>query len=289
MYKRKSIYSSKRVKERKKHFVLYSLCALCALLLFVGGLAWLSHSSNVMITRVEVLGARTLSAEDIKNFASLYLSGAHAFFFPKANAFLYPRRKIQEGLLDAYPELISVNVSRDGFKTLAITLLERSSEAWWCGEELFTEENASEKKCYAVDESGVVFDDAEEFQEHALELYGALSKEAVRGRFTEKKPLGFYFAERGAYAELMVFAEKLRAYGLSPETLIKREEGDYAFIFANGSSIIFDNNTKKDILMIHLNTALETGQISKEDFSSPFSPLEYLDLRFENRVYYKRE
>ncbi len=191
MFGHRGIYSSRRIKARQKIRKLLTVAVLVGCIVFSGFLVWVSRLPQLQIERIAVFGVSAFGKTDIEEFVEKKI---HEYYFgviPKSNIFLYPRNALLEELLDEFPRLEAVSVSREKEGVLSVRVLERKPYYVWCGEDVSSTEN-----CHFVDLKGIIFSEAPGFSGNAYFIfYGPVRGVSVRETNTNQKPLGYYFID----------------------------------------------------------------------------------------------
>lgn len=172
--------------------------------------------------------------------------------------FLIKRATISDNILSQFPEIYSASVSRDFPDKLIVDIKERQPIAVWCNHDL--------DNCFYVDKEGFLFKKAENKNLVAISDNGsfglndtAIESEklvALNDLWQEIKDLNIYWFE------------------LDGSNIIAHTT--YGFVI----KFIFNGDLlgQAEILKLTLD-----NEISKEDFKK----LEYIDVRFESRAYFK--
>ena len=87
---------------------------------------------------------------------------------------------------------------------------------------------------------------------------------------------------RGRLPSMLSLMEKLEAAGFHIGGLAVDSEHDFTVTLLSGQRLFMSFDLKTDDVMRNLETALQA-----ESLRTKLSELEYIDLRFGNRVYYK--
>lgn len=291
----KRLHSAQRTERTQKRLILFSLVGIFLIAGTVAALSWVSYRKEVAIASIRVSGAEAVSLKDIRGVADAELSGAYLKLFNRANGFLYPRKGIEKKLSEAFPRLASVSVSRISFKAIEVKVRERVPAYLWCGENLPLEN--ARRECYFLDPGGVAFARAPYFSGNVyFEFYGKMNGSALRAA-SEAKPLaargieppvGLSFLSPDEFARIVAFKDALRESGMPAEKFVVEESGDAFFLFPSGLRLKFLLTQDFDAVLFNLLAALDTEPLREEFFRSvEENPYEFLDARFENRIFYK--
>mgnify|MGYP001604120421 FL=1 len=186
----------------------------------------------------------------------------------KTNILFYPKGAIIQTLAAQYLRLGEINLSIKNNRTLVVAVIEREPLYTWCQTD----------DCYFLDADGYVFDKAPYFSGNVyFKFYGAL----------ESGPLGAYFA-KDYFKNFTAIKNTLTALELEPIALELKAQGDAEFVLAGTATpkILFRADADPENIAGNLRAALQTEPL-KTRVVKEYSKLEYLDLRFENKVYSK--
>lgn len=229
-------------------------------------------------------GTTSISSTDIESVAKNSLSGNYWHLFSKKNIFLYSKKRIIENLLTQFQSLRSVDISTVDFQTIEVTIAERKISALWCvGDGVTTLKNNS---CYFTDDQGYVFDPAPEFSSGAFfRLYGVLGE----------NPLGRSYIEPVNYAQILSFRDRLETVGIRVNGLLTLPDNDYHLLLdtsvassTSTSFIAIPHTFESTSLYNDLMVVLDQSELkSHRTKSGHIVGVDYIDLRFHNKVFYK--
>ena len=230
------------------------------------GVSYASYLPRFTIQHIEIAGAKDVSTELVHSLVEGKLASNSFAFFSPSNIFLYPRAEIEAAVREQYPPVNSVSVSRESLFATAITVKieERKAFARWCSE-----------TCYALDESGFIFGAASDIPNVATpyDFGGALA--------TSTEPIGQTFLP-GRFVGVVALLERLGQAGFSPERITMDGAQDFSVRLAEGYVINATFGSDVGTLVKNLELVLSSDALRGKE-----SQLEYIDLRFGNRVYYK--
>ncbi|MBI3020023.1 MAG: hypothetical protein HYY60_01720 [Parcubacteria group bacterium] len=300
LFKKRPLYSAERT-ERGKRRAVFLLCG--AAVFAIGGgtlLSWVSYRDEITFSRVRVTGAETLSLQEINGLVEKELVGAYFSFFGfdffnRANSILYPQKSIERKLAKTFPRVASVSVYRINFRELGVKIRERVPSYLWCGSALLTTGGEqlplrnARHECYFLDPEGIAFAKAPYFSGNVyFEIYGKMEKGSIFQSGEHEPPLGSSFLPAGDFARVISFRNALDADGIPPEKLMVEESGDALLFFPSGLSLKFLLTQDFSVILSNLRAAIDTEPLQKEFFiSAEKNQYEFLDARFENRIFYK--
>ena len=234
--------------------------------LFIG-LAYVARIPSSNINAIEILGNKVLDTEILEAAARAEITENYLWFLPKSNVLLYPKSSIKRTLLNKFKRIKEVEVTLKNKQTLQISISERTPSYTWCGNVI--PETHINEKCYFLDDAGFIFDQAPYFSgEVYFKFYGSLEN----------------------FEKLVSLKNTLEAMKLKPVALYTKEDGDVKIFLSTTSEsrpeILLTSNADFEKVAENLQTALDTEPL-KSNFKNKYSSLEYIDLRFGNKVYYK--
>ncbi len=290
----KSVLNSPRLLElrRKRRKILAKKIFFLTFffVLVLAGFSFLSKWERLNIDNIQVSGNKVIETKMIEDIAREKISGYYLWFFPKTNFLLYPRGEIQKELTNQFKILKDINLTVRNFKTLNISVNERTALYTYCGAVTGTETDSSQK-CYFMDEDGYIFDEAPYFSgEVYSKFYGTIaSVDLPTGQ--AGNPLGSYFFQPD-FAKLTSFKKTIQEIGLKPAVFFVQDNGDIIMYLSSsfgsqmGPEIKFKKDSDFGKVVENLQSVLTTEPM-QTDFKNKYSSLLYIDLRFGNKVYYK--
>jgi cell division septal protein FtsQ len=278
-----SPHLSKLKKHRRRVVLEKILISLLGLLAVFFSAVYLSRLNSLNINDIEISGNKVVSTEMIKTIIEQQLAGKYLGLFPKTNLLFYPKNKIENALQNQLQRLKNIDLKIQNNKILQVSVTERIPTYLWCGADLPT--NAAAENCYFMDTDGYIFDTAPYFSgEVYFKFYGGANINAV-------SPLGSYFSEQN-FQQLISFKNILLSLNLTPVALDDTNDGNMTMLLSRGISlaadpkILFKADADFENVAENLQTALTTEPLQSE-FKNKYASLEYIDLRFGNKVYYK--
>lgn len=286
---KRNILNSPRLLELKKHrrkifFGKVALYIFSFLALFAG-LAYLSRIPALNIASIEIKNNQSVDEDMIKETVQAGLAGNYLWVFPKTNIFFYPKNRIKKELQDKFKRIKDVEFSIKDKQNLEVAITERIALYTWCGNlPPNIETGGGASKCYFLDNSGYIFDEAPYFSGDVYFKFFGLTDSTLAD------PVGSHFFT-GIFQNLIFFKKALEDMKLKPTALHVRDNENVAFLLSGktlptGPEIILKADSDFQKAAENLEAALNTEPF-KSDFKDKYSSLLYIDLRFGNKVYYK--
>lgn len=252
---------------RRRARLLWSVCLLVA----CGGAAYgvhaLSYIPQFSVQTIQISGARDVSSTLVEAYVEGKLSSSSSSFISPRNIFFYPRGALQAAVASAFPRIKSVAISRQSLLATAITVSidERRPYAQWC---------SSGGECFSMDESGYVFAPTATSTVFATPYTFA-------GDDSTSSPIGRTFA-RGEFPEMLAFIKNLAHAGFTSSGATITSDTDYRVTLSDGYYLKASFGEDPDQLVKNLQLILKADALRGKA-----TELDYVDLRFGNRVYYK--
>lgn len=243
--------------------ILMALVVACVL-----AASYASYLPRYSIETVQVQGAQAVSPSAVADYAeSIIYDGSH-HFFSRASSLLYPKAVIQRDIPLEFPRIASATVSQASplSNSITINVAERQPFALWCT-------GAATSECYSMDTTGFIFAQAENVATSGEYIF-------TGGISTSTPAIGQTFAP-GHTQGLVAFLQLLAQSGYTPLGASVQSDQDFSVPLQQGFSIYASFGEDPATLVSDLQLILSSA------LSGQAANLEYIDLRFGDKVYYK--
>lgn len=250
----------------KKILAVVIVLGLCT------GIFFLLRAPALQITSVDVVGTAVLDTQDVSSFVTTSLVGTRAWVFPKTSVFLISERSLEKMLREKFSRIETVSVKRNTFHSLVVTLKEYDAVYLWCTDK--------QDDCYFMDNQGVVYSQAPVFS-------GTAYPKIITGAPLAALP--FEGMSTFEIARIAALEKGLSDIGIVPT--------QFRYVSKKEIAIDFLHNKHVSLLRIDPSIPVDTtleyifSGIRAEPLSSLFHNqekiLQYLDIRFSNKVVYK--
>ncbi len=271
-------------KKRNRRLFKYGVIA-SILLLLLGGLVYVARRPELNISKIELRGGTLVTQEDVESLSKEYLQGEYLWIFPVRNALLYPKDSLAKYLKQSLRRIDTINITRTNFHTLDIEITERKPFAIWCRYLPNTtpkmEDGSSEsisQNCYFMDDQSIVFAAAPDFSGDAyFKYYGILNS---------PDPIGeYYMASSTEFSGISDLVDSAKKLYLRPQYLIGKGNGEFSLVISGGGQVYFDTKGPLSTVIENLEALIKTSTISTTTTGN--LPIDYIDLRFGNKLFYK--
>lgn len=263
-------YSPRRHPRRdreKKEISWKSKLIIAWILFLILALVYVLFFSPIFkIKETKISGNQAISNEDVQDSLNGFLSKKILIVFNRNNIFLATSSKLREVLTKDFLRISSIEINKNIFKkTIDLKITERKEAGIFC----------KGGECYYIDKQGVIFEEAPQTSGTLILLIKDYSERDIE--------IGTEVIEKEFMAELIdlrtyLFDKfNLRVLEFVIETIpckdlkVNTHEGWY---------ILFDKSKNLKNQFQALKSVLEEKVEEREN-------LEYIDLRIENRAYYK--
>lgn len=276
---REVLRSSGRIKRRRALHAVSLLGFLIFALIILTN--YILHLDGLYIQKIYINGNKQVEDNRIFSLTKEILAGKYYGMYPKSNVLIYPKGLVAQTLLRNIPWLASVSISSNT-KSLLIFVEEREPKYLWCDD---FNKPILERTCYYMDRDGLVFDKAPSFSGHIYpEFYGGNKRGGYLGRSILPTDTLNAVLEIKNSADKMT-RDKKYSFGALYGIYVNNN-GDYDLLFDQGTrgwKVIFDMNTDP---VKKLRAVLDSPFFQKE-LANTDKRLEYIDLRFGKKVFYK--
>lgn len=267
---------SPRYRRKHRQTLVKKLTLFSVVLLFLLALAWgFFWIPAFRINAITVDGI--VETQKVNNTVNEYLKKSGPFFLPQNNYFLVSERDISKLLEDG--NFGVAIVTKQFFRKLSIVFPERQAHFIVC---------SFDNKCFYVNEDGLVFSEAPQFSDYPLPLLVPTDSSSQKNQYDVN--LGNQFASSTSMAFLNKLVNGLPKIGVDAKIIethrMTRTSAPFDFeemkIFTpNDWYIYVDIRVSPEKILKDLHSLLQ------EKIKSDVSRLESIDMRFENKAYYK--
>lgn len=259
-YRLKNYRPKKRKSILKNRYFWYGISA-AVIVCFV--LYVFLFSSLVQVQTIQISGTGRIQSSSINSFIENKIN-KNILFFDTRSIFCVNLGGLKNELLATFPGVNSVTLRRKLLSEIIIQVDERVPAANWCEGEV----------CYLIDKNGIGFEVAKD------ESLPVLTPEAL----TADLKLGSLFVEKNIVDGVVeIFGSLKENEKLSVlKFLLSADRKKLTASLANGSEIYLDPLKSISDQSFNLNLVLKE-KIPQEKVED----LEYIDLRFGNKVYIK--
>ncbi len=252
---------------------LYVVLSACLVSLVIVAL----RAETFRVSDVTIDGLSHLSAEDVDRYVREGMQGTTFGFLHKDSTFMLDAESMAAGLREAFPRIEDVSVVRNGLRGMSVTVREREPKALWCGDVVPPQfEHASSSdvgRCYFMDRTAFIYAERVDGFEDLDRYYGSLER---------SNPIGQHYFTEEEFSKLCTMREKLKEHDLEVASLLLVDERDMElYLVRHAARVIVPRSLSAETVVDRLVAAL-----TSEAFDAS-RPLEYVDMRFETRVYVK--
>jgi hypothetical protein len=285
----RDIPTSPRIIEiKRRNRALRIKLGILFIFLFIGIvwlLSFLSGVKNITINEITITGTHIVDQLEIEEVVRRNISGKYLYIFPKANSIIYPHNKILKDLEKSFPRIKTLSLYIDNLDTLRVEIVERKGEYLYCGIIVPENKNDIGENCYFINNDGFIFDKAPYFSGNVFFKY-YVSLDGVTD------PMGKQILPVENFYKIVRFVDAVSSLGFRPIYLEMDSESGTNYLYLNHSSngtkpkIIFKNDDDLSIIEENITIAMKKKEFADE-INSKYNALQYIDLRFKNKVLYK--
>lgn len=256
-----------RARRKRKRLIVAGACViLCASAAYAAH--YVSYLPQYNISSVHVSGVRVLAPAAIQSFVETQIHSMPAGFLSPTNVLTFQKEPLETAITKFFPRVRNVTIKRDSplSTVLDVQVEERDAFAQWC---------ATDSSCYLMDDSGYIFDSAA--------ASTTLEETYVfrNGIDASSTPIGQTYADGhfpGMAALLNLFAQA----GFMPLGATIENDRDFTVQLQPGYYVHASFGLDASDVVRNLKLVLSSDALASEE-----DQLEYVDLRFGDRVYYK--
>lgn len=252
-----------KVKKVKIYLILLVNVAMVVTLIFVLRLP------AIQISQVKITGNVFVDTQEIEQKTNNLLSKNLILIIPNRNIFLFSKRELEKQIIQN-PAIISVKIRKDFFHTLTIDITEQEKEMIYCT-------SLDRTECFYINKKGFVYAKVKDMliPEQEVIIYNEQGLKKIQDTIIDEK----------TYIDIVLFIKNVIRQDIKIGEVYIKSDGVVEFITRDNTKLIaslFDE-FKKDFA--NLMALFEKNIITKDQLSQ----IEYIDLRFGNKVFYKNK
>ncbi|KKQ53631.1 MAG: hypothetical protein US70_C0001G0035 [Parcubacteria group bacterium GW2011_GWD2_38_11] len=257
-------------KKASRFFSVFIFYTLLVCFIAVTGYV-MFFSQHLQITSIVVSGTKELDGQEIQQIVSDSLAGKYLGIIPKNNFLFVSQGKFENLLNDKFKKIRTLSVIKKFPDTVNIDIDERKALLVWC----------SNEKCYLLDENGTAYSEAD-FSSPELLGNNLLQINETNGR---EVVIGTKIIEPFYEQYVLAIKDALRIDGfeITGQYFTPSRMAEEINVKTNQETeFYFSTQFSLDSAMRTLTTILK-----KEIPEDKKSEIAYIDLRNENKAFYK--
>lgn len=268
-----------------------AVLAITVLFILTGGVVYAIRLPQLQITHIQISGIRVVAEDAVRARMDVLLSGNYAILLPRRFILFSQDEAIITGIKNEFPVIENVEVIKQYPDLLIVKISERKLFAILCNDleaddvaagiglasttEVITEEEEKESRCAYIDKGGFAYDNAPSSS-------GMLIVRMVTDAKRLEIPSQVF--KKGLIEKMEYLAEKLPV--VAGERILRFEfmtrlPREFRIKTASGFRIYINSEDDIDKVLKILKRVLD------EEVKERKGRLEYVDVRFGNKVFFK--
>lgn len=257
----------RRKKQKIKKIKIYLI--IFSVLLIVGAVIYFLRLPFIQISEIKINGNVFVEKQEIEQKANALLNKNLLWIIPNRNIFLFSKYELIESI-KINPAIVSVKIRKDFFKTLSIEIQEQEKEMIYCT-------SIEKTECFYVNKNGFIYAKIDDIiiPEQEVIIYNEKGIKGLKDNLIEEKN----------YIDIVLFVRNLARQEIKIKEVYLKTDSTVEFISWDNTRFItsiFDEYKKDFANLIAL---FDQQVVLKEQLSN----VEYIDLRFGNKVFYKNK
>ena len=259
-------HKQKILKRNKNRYIRKAIIYFVFIMTFLYGVSFWSNFHSFQIEKINVFGNRFIDTDLVKAEINNELSGKYIFLIPKKNFLFIPKSQIRKKL-ESNVTIENIEITKSDLQTITIEILEYKPIASYC---------VTENDCYFVNKFGTFFVKAPEvYLDNLIEL--KTTKE-FGGEI-----LGQNFVDKDIFEKLLEKIDLLKGENIEIREIYTEDFETFNLKTISGPTIIVEKEDKPEEIISNLKSAINQESINEVQFNN----IDYIDLRFEDKVFYK--
>ena len=262
--------AARRRRGRRRAFIAF----VVVLIILCGAALYGVQQPAVRISHVEVFGTNAALA----TIAEASMRGRYLGIIPRDSTFFFPEATIRADILAARLDLSTISIFRNGLTGLSIKVNNRVPIARWRGAAKVA---SSTETCYVFDDSGYIFaTTSDESPVNPFTFYEPLNSGSTSSPQTSSGPIGSTLPHVSEFPAAFNFARQVATLG-SPVSALAIHDGEVDVHLTSGTRLTY--------VLGHEQNAFTALVSAKSNFNLADGSLDYVDLRFDGKVYVKKK
>ena len=263
-------YISDTLKKKKKKVIKIKIyLTVFFVILALTGLIFLSRLQSTLISNVQISGTLFVEQSEIEQKTNTILNKNFLWIIPLKNIFLFPKQTLVQSIKEN-PAVVSVKIKKNFPNTLIIEIVEQEKQVIYCTTPEKTE-------CMYVNKDGFIYAQVKDIiiPEQEILIFNEKENKKIEEQILDQKK----------YEEIILFVKNLARQEIKIKEIYIRTDSTIDFISRTDTRLVtsmFDEFEKDFRNLVAL---FEQNILTKDQLSQ----VEYIDLRFGNKVFYKNK
>jgi len=206
-------------------------------------------------------------------YATSEMRGSYFGIIPRDSIFFFPEERIRADILASRSDIAAVSIFRNGFTGLSIKVDKRVPVARWCV--------SPDGDCYIFDTDGFIYATSTDVQPvNSFTMFESLVDSTGSPQVGTTSPIGATLPNADKLPAAFDFARHLDTFG-SPVVSVAIHDGEVDDHLASGTRVTYVLGREQDAF-----TALVSA---RDNFNLSDGSVDYVDLRFDGKVYLKKK
>ena len=264
MRRRDILRVSGRIKKRR--IIIRIILLFLIFVIVIAGITSFFYIPKLKIQKISIKSySEKVDKDELSKYISNYLDKKYLGIFPLGNFFLFPKNKAKRDILKDFSYIKEIILNKDFPGTINLEIKERKPEAILC----------YENDCSFLDEDSFIFQKAPFFSGSAIVKF----RDEKSG--SNMLSLGDKLLDSNQFKNLIKFKDLLKLEKIEVNEIILKDENIYNIVTSDNWRIIINNENEAEDTFLNLKTIISSKIKDK------MKKLEYIDLRFGNKVFYK--
>ncbi len=240
----------------KKGKTLYKILSVIFTIVVLSLTLWVIYANVWKIKKVDVLNAKHTDVNQLKADIDSFLSKKQLFIIPNDHILFLSKKKLKNFILNTYPSVEEVYIDKNFEKEIVIKIKDRKATGVWC-----------DQNCFFFDDEGILFKKSFEFTGAVFTVWG-IKDNTQSLNFYDKVPCLNMCIED----DFVSFLSKNK---------IKK-------VLIDGEELAMNTEYGFDIKALNnATTTMRNMNFFLNKYEENLNALDYVDIRFMDKIFYK--
>jgi hypothetical protein len=239
----------------KKHKLWYKILSIIILIGLLVFLYWFTYGSLWKINNIEIVDAKHTDIEALKTDIYNISEKKKFFIIPNNHILFLSKKKVINHILENYPSVESVEVNKTKDRDIIIYIKDRMPMGVWCDE-----------NCFFFDDQGILFKKSFDYTGAVFTRWGSNASTTLK------------FYDKVLCLDSCIDKTFVNFLSQNKVKRVAMEGVDFRMFTEYGFYIKALNNAS---------TTMRNIALFSKEYKGDLKALEYVDVRFSDKIFYK--
>jgi hypothetical protein len=264
---------------RRSFIVRIGFVGMLVFIIIVSTIITVLHNSEYQFQNIKTEGTTTFASSDVMLFTESYFQGKYLNAIPRSSTLLFSKERFSEELKKKFPIIEFAYITFPEPTELNIVIKEKTPVVVWC----FTNTD-----CGFVDDKGILYGHSPKFSDGVYPVFQSQSDNSI------EKKMGTVVVDPAIMYRFAELFKRLQSDDIELSKVMFYEDGDIGFsidklfgLYTRDDARLLGTFGQDDDLFVRDMLTGLGNETFKKQFNGNPKDLEYIDMRFPGKIFYK--